>query len=167
MPRCPNCQYILVLLTNRRKYKCAKCGRLFWQSIIDNKEFREWNKEQRKKDKQPTIKEKKQRSKTFQEKRALRSLRLLLKEHKEKLSPEERRLRKIEHDLLYREAHREQRILNSKRWFENNKERKLQYFKDYRKKNIERARLLTRIHFWRQKQKQLALEMLKNEGFKL
>lgn len=47
MPRCPNCFYELVLLGKRRKYKCAKCGRLFPQREIDDKEFREQNKKRR------------------------------------------------------------------------------------------------------------------------
>ena len=164
MPRCPNCNYILVLLENRCKYKCAKCSKLYSQKEIDNKEFREWNEKQRELDRElifkRRIKHKKQNKINIRERKALRGLRLLFRNRRLKLSLEERKLRKIERDLLYREAHREQRILNSKNWFENNKERKYQYFKDYRKKNLERARLLTRIHFWRQKQKQLALKML-------
>jgi len=47
MPRCANCNYELVLLEYRRKYKCAKCGRLFLQSEIDTKDFREQNKKER------------------------------------------------------------------------------------------------------------------------
>ena len=47
MPRCPNCFYELVLLEHKRKYKCAKCGRLFPQKEIDDKEFREWNKKEK------------------------------------------------------------------------------------------------------------------------
>ena len=44
MPRCPNCSYMLVLLEKRRKYKCAKCSKLFFQKEIDNRHFREQNK---------------------------------------------------------------------------------------------------------------------------
>lgn len=50
MPRCPNCSYILTLLEKRNKYKCAKCGKLFSKKEIDIKEFREWDKQQKKKD---------------------------------------------------------------------------------------------------------------------
>lgn len=167
MPRCPKCQYILVLLEYRQKYKCAKCSKLFSQIKIDNKGFREWNEKQRELDRElmfkKRMKHKKQNKIDIRERRALRGLRLLFRNRRIKLSKEERKLRKIESDLLYGENHREQRVLNSKIWFENNKERKYQYFKDYRKNNIERARLLTRIHFWRQKQKKLALEMLENK----
>jgi len=52
MPRCPNCFYSLVLLEHRRKYKCAKCSKLFAQKEIDDKEFREWNKKRRKDEKE-------------------------------------------------------------------------------------------------------------------
>ncbi len=37
----------LVLLSNRRKYKCAKCSRLFFQKEIEAKEFRTWNHKQK------------------------------------------------------------------------------------------------------------------------
>lgn len=57
MPKCPNCSYLLVLLEHRRKYKCAKCGRLFPQQEVDSNEFRELNKRERKKDKKEAMKE--------------------------------------------------------------------------------------------------------------
>ncbi|MFH0775137.1 MAG: hypothetical protein V2A53_06590 [bacterium] len=38
---------MLVLIERRGKYKCAKCFALFNQADIDNRDFREWNKEQR------------------------------------------------------------------------------------------------------------------------
>ena len=49
MPRCLKCNYKLVLLEDRRKYKCAKCGKLFPQKEIDDKEFRELNKGEKEK----------------------------------------------------------------------------------------------------------------------
>ena len=57
MPKCPNCDYLLVLLEHRRKYKCAKCGRLFLQQKVDSKEFREWNKKRREKAKKKALEE--------------------------------------------------------------------------------------------------------------
>ena len=51
MSKCPNCNYTLVLLEKRMKYKCAKCGRLFRQKEIDTKEFVEYNKKEREKEK--------------------------------------------------------------------------------------------------------------------
>ena len=52
MQRCPNCNYILVLLSSRRKYKCAKCSGLFPQKEIEDKTFRDWNERQRTLDRQ-------------------------------------------------------------------------------------------------------------------
>ena len=46
---CPNCNYLLVLLEHRRKYKCPKCSKLFKQREIEDGEFREWNKKRREK----------------------------------------------------------------------------------------------------------------------
>ncbi len=51
MPTCPNCNYKLVFLENRLGYKCAKCGRLFLQKFIENRDFRIWNKYRREIDK--------------------------------------------------------------------------------------------------------------------
>jgi hypothetical protein len=72
MSRCPNCQYILVLIPNRRKYKCAKCSRLYYQKFIDGKEFREYNKRQRKLDKENLKSQRKQRPRMSDEERKLR-----------------------------------------------------------------------------------------------
>ena len=47
MPTCPNCSYKVVLLSNRPKYRCALCSRLYSQKHVENKEFREWNKIQK------------------------------------------------------------------------------------------------------------------------
>ena len=57
MTKCPNCNYTLVLLEYRQKYKCAKCGRLFFQKEIDAKEFREQNEKEREKDRKQMKKE--------------------------------------------------------------------------------------------------------------
>ena len=58
MPRCPHCNYALVLLEQRRKYKCPKCSRLHSQKEIDDKEFVEFNKRERQKDKEALTKKK-------------------------------------------------------------------------------------------------------------
>ncbi|MEK6826445.1 MAG: hypothetical protein AABX08_00885 [Nanoarchaeota archaeon] len=47
MKNCPNCNYELVLLSNRQKYKCALCSKLYSRKYIENREFRIWNKKQR------------------------------------------------------------------------------------------------------------------------
>ncbi|MEK6820238.1 MAG: hypothetical protein AABX71_00830, partial [Nanoarchaeota archaeon] len=60
--RCPNCSYMLVLLERRRKFKCAKCSRLYYRKEIEDQDFREWNLKQRTEDK---IQYKKDASKTY------------------------------------------------------------------------------------------------------
>ena len=59
MPRCPNpkCNYQLVLLESKGKYKCALCGKLYSQKEIDFKEFREFNEKERTKAKKEHRKE--------------------------------------------------------------------------------------------------------------
>ena len=47
MSRCPNCSYKLVLLSNRPKYKCALCSKLYTIKEIELKDFLEFNKNQR------------------------------------------------------------------------------------------------------------------------
>ncbi len=50
--RCPNCNYTLVLLPKRAKYKCPKCSRLYTQKEIELKDFVDFNKRERKNDKE-------------------------------------------------------------------------------------------------------------------
>ena len=45
MARCIKCNYLLVLLPKRSKYKCAKCSSLFPQREIDNRKFRSTTKD--------------------------------------------------------------------------------------------------------------------------
>lgn len=54
MPRCPNskCNYPLVFLEARGKYKCPLCGKLYIQKEIDSGEFQRFNDQQKKKDKE-------------------------------------------------------------------------------------------------------------------
>ncbi|MFH1209305.1 MAG: hypothetical protein V1663_00750 [archaeon] len=152
MPRCPNCQYILVLLEHRRKYKCAKCSRLYLQKEIDNNDFREWNKQQRKQDKETP------------------------RPRKLKLTKEEKNKRKKDYYL----SHQKKLLEFSREHYEKNKDKILarkkvyrqetrqQYYewrKKYRETNRERTRLLTRIQFWRQEQKKLAVHMLENYSY--
>ncbi|MBI2106561.1 hypothetical protein HYT57_01120 [Candidatus Woesearchaeota archaeon] len=47
MARCIKCNYLLVLLPKRNKYKCPRCSSLFPEKEIDNKEFRIYNQRQR------------------------------------------------------------------------------------------------------------------------
>lgn len=52
MIRCPNCNYPLVLLSHRQKYKCAKCSKIYPQKQIEVEEFRKNNERQRQIDKE-------------------------------------------------------------------------------------------------------------------
>ena len=47
MTRCPNCSYVLVVLGDSQRCKCAKCGRLFSRKVAESREFRTWNGKQR------------------------------------------------------------------------------------------------------------------------
>lgn len=156
MQRCPNCSYLLVLLSHRHKYKCAKCGKLFSQILIDNKEFREWNKRQRLQDIENIKLNRKQRM---------------------SLSEEERKNRAKESTKKWRENNKERcRELSEKNYCKNRdrilakkkvyrqeiKEKDNKRRKEYRYQQVNRTRQLARIHWWRQKQKALALRELKN-----
>ena len=83
MQRCPNCSYALVLLERRGKYKCAKCGKLYPQKQIDDKEFREYNKREKGKDKEDYERQ--------------RILRLKHKPHKHKISSREKQKKLTEY----------------------------------------------------------------------
>src|SRR3989344_8395666 len=106
MSKCPNCYYELVLLEKRRKYKCAKCGKLFPQHDIEVKEFHEFNKRQKKFDREEifgkpqhqtklTEFEKKQRRKEYYEK------------NKDKL---------LKHKADYYESNRNTLVEKSRHW---------------------------------------------------
>ena len=51
MPRCLKCNYELVLLERRHKFKCAKCSNLFTEEEIKLTEFKKYNKTERAKEK--------------------------------------------------------------------------------------------------------------------
>ena len=163
MPTCPNCSYSLVLLSRRQKYKCAKCGKLFKQKEIDNREFRRWNERQRVLDRENLKLQRKPRAK-------LRAV----------LSPEERKRRARSATKKWEENHRELCRAHSQAYYETNKsdilvKRKLyrQQTKDqerlwrkaYRHRQINRTQQLARIHWWRQQQKSLALQHLENNTY--
>ena len=139
MPRCPKCQYVLVLLEKRRRYRCAKCGSLCLHKLIDDKEFGKWNKWQRKQDKE-TINPKK----------------------RIKLSEEEKKQRLREYQNSYRERNMEKiraydRIYNKKRWHSGIKKA---YSKKLYHRDLEKSRLQNRIIYYRLRQKELALKLL-------
>lgn len=156
MPRCPNCNYELVLLSHRRKYKCAKCGRLFPQKEIEIKEFQEYNKRQRQEEKDRIEQELRQN-----------------KEQKPKISKEERLTRSREAQKKFREENREEYNAKKKEyWASNHKHLLIKRRENYQKK---KAKILTqqalyhqnhkievRIKYLRDAQKELALKIFEN-----
>jgi len=154
MPRCPNCNYLLVLIESRRKYKCAKCGKLFIQKEIDNKEFVEWNKERRKEYKEKI----KQESK---------------KEKKPKLTEKEKTERNRNSQREWRKDNREHYNEQKREYWASNREYLLKKRKEnYQKKRAEILRqqalyrrdnpVLLRIKELRNQQKLLAMRIFKN-----
>jgi len=156
--RCLNCNYLLVLLERRRKFKCAKCGRLFLQKSIEDKSFRRWNAKQRELDEH--------------------NLKLEKRELKQrtKLSPEERELKAKESNKKWRLNNKEKcRELSEKSYYKNrnkilsnkkiyrqlSKDKNNNWRKEYRKKNVDKTRILGRIHYFRRQQSKLALNYLK------
>lgn len=144
--QCPNCNYKLVLFSNRRKYKCALCSKLYPQKQAEDKAFRELNLRERKLDITNLKTQIKQESKQIGDiKKALRNLfngvpKSYSKEYINKKSRE------------YREKHREQDLKRKR---------------EYRQRNQEIVNLRSRIRNHRIKQKQLALLYLKNKQYKL
>lgn len=136
MPRCPNCNYLLVLLEHRRKYKCAKCGKLFPQKEIDNAEFREWNKKRRQEDKEKIEKE----------------LQEIIKLSKPKLTKEEIQEKRIALQRIWREKNREAYNQYKREYWARNRKRLLEKRREnYQKRKDE---ILEKQRLYRQKNKE-------------
>ena len=140
MPRCPNCNYLLVLLEHRRKYKCAKCSKLFSQREIDDAEFREWNKKRRQEEKEQIEKE----------------LQEIVKSSNKKLTKEELHEKKLilqrkwneknreyinEYKRKYWAKHHDKLLAKRKENYEKRKPEILEQQKEYRQNNPEKNRL--------------------------
>ncbi|MBI2667999.1 hypothetical protein HYX17_04510 [Candidatus Woesearchaeota archaeon] len=138
MPKCPNCNYELVLIPNIVKYKCSKCGKLFPQRDVDNITFQRWNKKQRDVDKH-NLKVEKIRSKLTEEEKDKRA-KLWREKNIERIKAREREL-----------------------WY--NGTRKI-YLKEYYQRDLNRSRLGKRIKYYRLRQKLLALQMLEKQEIK-
>ncbi len=160
MPRCPNCNYTLVFLEHRRKYKCPRCSRHYPQKEIDTKEFVEYNKRERKADKETlngnSLKQK-------------------------KLTEFEMKQRRLAYQKKWRENNPYYHFKKCKEYYNKNKEKILESKKEFRKKNgkalaerlkvwkskkIEEIRALDRISKWRRKQKELAQQLFEFEVIK-
>ena len=156
MARCIKCSYLLVLLPKRNKYKCSKCSSLFPQKDIENKEFRAWNKSQRLQDVENIKPEKKLRIKLSEEDRKIKA------KESAKRWKEDNRERCRELSEINYEKNKDKILARKKVYRQEIKEKDSIRRKDYRYQQISRTRQLARIHWWRQKQKALALRELKN-----
>ena len=156
MARCIKCSYLLVLLPKRNKYKCSKCSSLFPQKDIENKEFRVWNKRQRLQDIENIKPEKKPRIKLSEEEKTRRT-KESIKKWRERNKERCRELSEINY-----EKNKDKILAGKKAYRQEIKDKDRIRRKDYRHQQIDRTRQLARIHWWRQKQKALALRELKN-----
>ena len=164
MPTCPNCDYELVLLSYRLKYKCALCSKLYPQKEIDNKEFRKFNEIQKIVDIENIDKE--QREELLQLKELKKSIRQLFKNKTLKeLKVEDRdKYNELKREYWNKKAEH----LNSKRreLYNENREYKLNYQKQWKLNNQHNHRIKRRLADLREYQKQLALKMLENGQYK-
>jgi uncharacterized Zn finger protein (UPF0148 family) len=189
MPKCPKCNYTLVLLEKRMKYKCAKCGRLFRQKEIDTKEFAEWNKNERAKEKK-AVKDEINRANWKRYRKA----------NKEKVNAWQREYNKRDYVKArmrkYYDKTREHRNAWQRVWYAKNKDRVLAQKKERhallkdqinekrrniseqdkiiqnqnrnarRNANIDATRFNSRIGYWRQKQKALTVNYAENQVYR-
>jgi len=141
---------MLVLLSHRQKYKCAKCSRLYYQKPIEDREFREWNEKQRNINKNE-LKRKRNRDWNKDNKDYRKEY---YRKNKEKIKQKanEHYYNKKDHILAHKRIYRQ-----------HSKDKYNEWRREYRNIKKERIRLLTRISFWRDKQKKLALRMLENK----
>ena len=179
MPRCPNCNYTLVLLEHRRKYKCAKCGKLFAQKEIELKEFVEWNKQERKKSRRQAERERKKEYEDNHRDKIILYRKRFRERNKEKIKEWQKNWReknpeKIkEHQKKYMEKNKSRISAKKREYWAKNKERILEKRKEnYNKKKTEILRqqalyrqdnqTLRRINHLREEQKHLAVKMFEN-----
>ena len=182
MPRCPNCSYKLVLLSNRPKYKCALCSKLYTIKEIELKDFLEFNKNQRVSDielhEKETLKRNIELKSIKQQLRQLFSLKLDKKQYAKE----------------YYQNNKEVIKTKSRQWRLNNldydRQRKLDYYyknqgkiiqksksninldvkrlnqTNWRNDNRIKIRSNWRIQYYKTQQKLLALQYLENEAYR-
>jgi len=164
MSICPNCNYELILLSNRTKYKCALCSKLYPQKFIDNIEFRELNKRQKLMDVENIDKE--QKEELIRLKELKKSIRLLFKN---KTSNEWKLGDRDKYNELKREYwNKKAEHLNSKRreLYNSRKNEILNHQKQWELNNQHNHRMKRRLADLREYQKQLAVKMLENRQYK-
>ena len=171
MPRCPNCSYNLVFLEKRLRYKCAKCGRGFLQKLVENRDFRLWNRQLRGFGMGELMSEICLMEEEKQKKRELRklnstsrALKILFagQGRRASASSEERRLREAEYNRKWRESNPEKVKILRRRYFEKYRGQRYSYLKAWRKANPAKSRLKERLSHWRTRQAKMALKTLKS-----
>lgn len=145
MSRCLNCNYELVFLEKRHKFKCAKCSSLFTEEEIKLKEFRKYNKSQRIKEKTEAKKEKNKELNTRFKETNQNYTKEYYQKNKEKIAQKSRK---------YYQEHKEEISRKRKEKAKDGNQNELR--KNRRVKNIESTRINGRIEHWKRKQKIMA-----------
>jgi predicted RNA-binding Zn-ribbon protein involved in translation (DUF1610 family) len=156
IPKCPNCFYSLVLLEHRRKYKCPKCSRLYYQKEIDDREFVAWNKRERQRDSE-SLTEKKGKQKVLTDFEKKQKRKEYYRAWKEKNPDSYIRHYRIHKETIL-ERQKEYRIKNEQLLKDKRKNKKLQNIDDFNR--------LERIKYWRHRQKELAQQFFEFEVIK-
>ena len=162
MPRCPNCSYMLVLLKERNRYKCAKCSGLFSQKKIEDKDFREQNRRifmQEMRTVHPMMYRRREFTKNHLEKikeyykryRERKRLGLIMKRIPS--TEEERRKKTNVYAIRYYHKNKEKISRKNKEWRRKNVDK----VKEYNKKRIELSRLANRKYYKNNRNKVLVM----------
>jgi hypothetical protein len=193
MPNCPNCSYELTLIERRRRYKCSKCSRLYLQKLIDEKEFREWNRGERVKDRKEIKaeynrqnvaryqRENKEKVNAYQRKwsktdKAKAAFKRYYEKNKKVINEKAKAKRQLNKEKIseekakYYDLHRDT-IIGQKRAYrlglsEQKKKEQNEKRKARRHRNIDDTRLTCRINYWKMQQRALALKTFSDDGFK-
>ena len=135
---CLKCNYKLVLLSNRRQYKCALCSNLYPQKYIENRECQKLNELQKIQDVSNLNLQRKQKL------NQIRDIKKALK-HLFNGKPES-----------YSKEYINQK---SREWRAKHREQDLKRKREYNQRNKEVVNLRCRIRNYRVRQGQLALEL--------
>ena len=156
MSKCPNCFYELVLLGRRRKYKCAKCGKLFSQKEIDLKEFKEQNNKEREESRRQWQIE---MSQDHHARKVIPKIIGDINNPRSKKSKEQ--YYKENRDSIIQKKKEYRLNLSDQQKKEQNEKRRARRYR-----NIHATRLQSRINHWKQQQKTLAVQFVENELIK-
>lgn len=168
--RCPNCEYVLVLLEGRRKFKCAKCGKLFPQKLVEDEHFKKWNKKQREIERHNQQVEKNLKEQEKLDKKELKKAKNLQKSlnllfNGLKLStPEEKRERRLQLKREWAVNNPEKVKEMNRKWLSKVRDKRYDYINNWKRLNLDKSRMNQRLAYWRQQQSKLALEQFKTEN---